>query len=1130
MRIGLSLAIAMAAAAPALAAQDKPTLAPPASWVKLAPFPSDVATKGDAPVRLLLADQQVHFADGAITRYQEAIFRIQTPQGLQAGSVSFPWDPDIDQLTVHKLQIHRGDKVIDVLASQSFTVMRREQNLENAVLDGILTANIQPEGLQVGDIIDFSASITRRDPAMSGHYEAMSGGWGALPLGEARLNVDWPKTADLHWRERGQLPPLKIGSTKGVTTAALTMNDVQPVIAPQGAPPRFNETRIVEFSDFKDWAALSALMAPLYAKAATLPVDAKLDAEIARIAAASTDPKVRATAALQLVQDRVRYVFLGMNDGGLVPADAEATWERRFGDCKGKTVLLLALLRGLGIPAEPVLANSRGGDGLDQYLPMIELFDHVLVRATIGGRDYWLDGTRTGDGDIDTIKTPAFRWVLPVQPENATLVRLAQPPLDRPDTETTLRLDASAGLSLPAPAHAEIVFRGDAGTGLSLQLAPLTGDALQDALRKYWRGQYNFITVQSVGASYDPATHEEKIVMDGTAKMDWSSNQYETDGTGLGYKADFTRTPGPDQDAPFAVDYPSYSKMTETIVLPNLGKGFNFANGNSIDQTVAGIAYRRTATIARGIATIVTTARAVEPEFPAKDAPAAQTALRALDKQTVYLDEPANYQPTEQEVAAALAKTPTTAEGFLDRGLMLMHRGDNVRAIADFDQAAKLDPKSAWAPADRALAHLNLHQLDTAQKDAEQAAALDPDNYVVWQARGTIALTKGKFADAVAAFDKVLASQPNDGFSLGQRAVANQMLGHNDKAFADADQLIGLGDDSAFVRGARARAERGAGRIDEALADASRAIALDPQQIDLYLLRANIYRFKGDKEAALGQAAEMVAANPHSDYAYTAAGAIYGAYRETDKAMAAFDRAIAIKPTASVYLTRMHWRPKTDVGGRKADVAAALKLEPDLVEALEAEAEIDQDSGDFAEAIADLNRALAKRPGDAWLLAQRGISHARAGEAALAIKDFESARGATASPGLLNNICWSKATAGVSLNDALMDCNAALAKAPNDPTMQDSLAFLLLRLGHYQDAIAEYDRALGTRPNQAASLYGRAVAEARAGRAADADRDLAAAKKADAGIVDEFADYGVRISPPALGKMASTPTSISERK
>jgi hypothetical protein len=351
MRFGVSGLALVAVASAAHAASDKPILAPAPQWVKPVALPADTAIKGDAPIRILLQDQQIHFADGATTTYTETAYRIQTTQGMAAATVSFPWNPDISSLTVHKLHVIRDGKVIDVLANQQFTVLRREQNLENAMLDGVLTATIQPEGLQVGDILDFAVSITRADPALRGHYESVSGGWGALPTAAVRLRAAWPAGVAMRTRERGALPPLAIGSQGEERLATLSADDVQPVVSPQGAPARYDQARLVQFSDFKSWNELSALMAPLYAKAATLPAGAKLDAEIARIAAASKDPKARAAAALALVQDRVRYVFLGMNDGGLVPTDAETTWERRFGDCKGKTALLLALLHGLGVKA-----------------------------------------------------------------------------------------------------------------------------------------------------------------------------------------------------------------------------------------------------------------------------------------------------------------------------------------------------------------------------------------------------------------------------------------------------------------------------------------------------------------------------------------------------------------------------------------------------------------------------------------------------------------------------------------------------------------------------------------------------------------------------------------------------------
>jgi len=218
----------------------------------------------------------------------------------------------------------------------------------------------------------------------------------------------------------------------------------------------------------------------------------------------------------------VRYVFLGMNDGGLVPADADTTWSRRFGDCKGKTVLLLALLKALGVEAEPVIVNAGGGDGLDQRLPMVALFNHVLVRATIAGKTYWLDGTRQGDTQLDAIKMPDFRWGLPLMP-GAKLVAMDQPPLDQPMSSTTIRIDATAGITLPAPMHVETVWHDDVAVAFNLQLANLTPDMRDRALKDYWRGQYDFLDPKTVTVSFDATKREEHLVVDGDAKMDWSN-------------------------------------------------------------------------------------------------------------------------------------------------------------------------------------------------------------------------------------------------------------------------------------------------------------------------------------------------------------------------------------------------------------------------------------------------------------------------------------------------------------------------------------------------------------------------------------------------------------------------------
>ena len=153
-------------ARPAIAADTLKFGASP-GWVHPQVIPS--GKPSDAPIALLLKDEQVRFDRGKTTTYSEGAVKFQNAQGLADGNVILMWQPATDTVTVNKLQIRRGDKVIDVLAGgQTFTILRRETNLDAATLDGTLTATLQPEGLQVGDIIDLATTTEHSDPGAQG--------------------------------------------------------------------------------------------------------------------------------------------------------------------------------------------------------------------------------------------------------------------------------------------------------------------------------------------------------------------------------------------------------------------------------------------------------------------------------------------------------------------------------------------------------------------------------------------------------------------------------------------------------------------------------------------------------------------------------------------------------------------------------------------------------------------------------------------------------------------------------------------------------------------------------------------------------------------------------------------------
>jgi len=1077
----------LAVSASAASAAEKLVVGAPPPWVKPVALPTNDKPDG-TPVKIVLLDQQVDLQPGRMTTYGESAMRIQTPEGLSASAISFSWDPVIESVTVHKLLIHRGTQIIDVLAGgQSFTVVRREPNLEYAVLDGRLTATLQPEGVQVGDVVDLAVSVTRSDPALGSHVEHLLATWNGVAISRAHLRAQWPSTVPMRLRAAGDLALPKVAARGGLSSIELAQDDIQPLVLPKDAPGRYQRGRRLELTDFTAWSDLSRLFAPLYVKAAKLAPASPLRGEIARIAASSSDPVARAEAVLALVQNRVRYVALLLNNGGLIPTDADVTWSRRFGDCKGKTVLLLAMLHELGIKAEPVIVGQVG-DGLDQRLPMVSPFDHVIAWASIGGRDYWLDGTRQGDTHLAGIETPQFYWGLPLTDAGAPLVSMMPPPRTQPDTELTVRIDASKGITLPAAIHVERLIRGDGAIDSNLAINSKTGAARDLYLRDYFKDQYDSLEVKIAAASFDAEKRELLLTMDGAIAMDWTEGWYRVDVASVGYKADFRRDPGPDRDAPYQTGYPSYFHVNETILLPPKAGAFAlYEQSTNVDQTIAGVAYKRSMKLDGSRFTVDESERAVTPEFPASDAPSAQVKLRELDNRPVLLRRPLAYNATPEEIAALRDKPPVTGEDYRRRGAAFVADKKYPEALADFTKAIELDPKNTDALGTRAMFYVLTGKFALADADADAALAINPRHIFALRAKGAIAEKNGDSDGLIAAANALLANDPTSSANALAMRAEGEGQKHQDAA---------------------------------ALADADAALKLNSQFGGLYLLRANIYRRRGDDVAAQRQAELAIAAMPNDTYVLIAAGKIYAAYKRQADAMAAFDKALKLEPDASVYLNRGESRDWNDIAGRQADIDAALKLKPNLLEAWYDQIGLFLRQKKWTAALQAVNKAMALEPPSVKGYLTRASVYQKLRDPDHSLADFAAARSIAKTADQLNAVCWTKATVGVVLDSALADCDAALAQSPNNAEALDSRAFVLMRLRRDDEAIAAYGKALAVRPRLATSLFGRAVAEAHKGDLAASERDITDAVAISPRVREEFQNYGISIDGTAIAPAA----------
>lgn len=773
----LLLALTAALWASLAFAADQPEYGPPPAWVRPAEIPDKVPEEKGAAIQALLADSQVRFHRDGDEFYAESAVKVLSSDGLAVvGAVSQVWKPDTDTLVIHKIHLIRDGKVIDVLAGgKKLTVLRRENNLERAMLDGALTATLQLEDVRVGDILNVAITLRRRDPVYQGHSEAMGFLGHTGVAGRIRYRTLWSAPRAVRWRTTAGLAEPTLKREAEDSELLLDLRNIVAPKPPMKAPARFRNVGRMEISDFKSWAEVSGLLAAAYKKAAVLEPQSPLKAEAAKIRAAHKDPKARAAAALQLVQDQVRYVFLGMNLGGYLPAAADVTWSRRFGDCKGKTALLVALLNELDIDAQAALVSASRGDGLDQRLPMLSAFDHVIVRTVIGGRTYWLDGTRSGDGQIDDIRTPSFDWALPVQASGASLERLVQEPLKDPEVEKIVRIDASAGIDKPASAQMEVIYRQDMAITLYRMLAALGRTETDRYLREFWTSDYSWVKADKVDFIYDEPHQTLRLTMQGAGVMEWSRDQwgrdFDIEESSLGWRATFQREPGPNQDAPYVVSHPDYQKWTVTIALPDKGAGFLLIPEPHVDKTIAQVAYRRSARIDNGVVVMEASQRSLAPEFPYAEADSAAAALRDLARYNVNV----RFRPTSRvgsssEAALTLDKesTPVDAPGFARRGALNLLNGDYDKAIADYTRAADLEPKVAKHVYNRGVAHYEKGERSKALSDFSRALALRGDDILALTARGQLYLDLGDDRKAKKDLDETLRIAAGDGRTLSR--------------------------------------------------------------------------------------------------------------------------------------------------------------------------------------------------------------------------------------------------------------------------------------------------------------------------------------------------------------------------
>jgi tetratricopeptide (TPR) repeat protein/transglutaminase-like putative cysteine protease len=243
-----------------------------------------------------------------------------------------------------------------------------------------------------------------------------------------------------------------------------------PAVAPEPDMPGLTETRaVLHLSTFARWGALATwFRAQVVDPLRPTPEIRELARELT---AGLETPLERIRAIYRFVADSTRYVGLEFGIHSYVPYQCGQVLRRRFGDCKDKTALLIALYESIGIPARLALVRMQRLGRLDARTrdggpASLAVFNHAI--CYLPRQDLWLDGTAALH---DVHELPAQDQGVPALVIGPESQRLRQTPRTGSEHNwTELEMTVAAAPDRPARVDTQVRVQGVLAPQMRLRL------------------------------------------------------------------------------------------------------------------------------------------------------------------------------------------------------------------------------------------------------------------------------------------------------------------------------------------------------------------------------------------------------------------------------------------------------------------------------------------------------------------------------------------------------------------------------------------------------------------------------------------------------------------------------------
>lgn len=248
-----------------------------------------------------------------------------------------------------------------------------------------------PEVME-GSIIEYKATIFTANLINEDDFQFRFGLKFFEPCLRHRLKLTLPRDRkiNIHYVRIEDEKP-KISQSGDFLVYKWEIDNIPEIISEPNMPPWADISPFIMASSFNSWEEFSSWWRDL-SRGQPEPTP-EITEKVKEIIEGKATKKEKAKAIYHWIISNIRYVGLEFGIAGFKPHSAEEVFNNKYGDCKDKATLLIAMYKVAGIPAHYALIGTREMGKLEKEIPMSQ-FNHAICLAEINGERIWLDPTK----------------------------------------------------------------------------------------------------------------------------------------------------------------------------------------------------------------------------------------------------------------------------------------------------------------------------------------------------------------------------------------------------------------------------------------------------------------------------------------------------------------------------------------------------------------------------------------------------------------------------------------------------------------------------------------------------------------------------------------------------------------